>query len=105
MNRLIQTFLTFAENYTMEEIAIDIIGWIGGVAVVIAYLLISAGKVMSSSFLYQMLNLIGSIFLIINTFFKGAYPSTAVNIIWVLIAVYALAKANRDKLRISKAKV
>lgn len=71
-----------------SEVIVDSIGWVGGLLVVIAYFMISSGKTNAKSLSFQLLNLLGSIFLIINTFVKGAYPSTAVNIIWVVIAVY-----------------
>jgi hypothetical protein len=36
------------------------------------------------------LNVTGSICLVINTFFFSAYPSTFVNIVWLIIAIFAL---------------
>ena len=66
----------------------DAVGWIDGFIVVVAYFMISSGKTNAKSPLFQSLNLIGSVFLIINTYEKGAYPSTVVNIIWVGIALY-----------------
>jgi hypothetical protein len=69
---------------------IDIIGWIGSVCVLTAYGLISSHKLTSKSKLYQWLNIAGSIFLIVNTFFYSAYPSTFVNIVWLFIAIFAL---------------
>jgi len=35
---------------------------------------------------------IGAIFLGINTFINGAYPSGALNVVWILIAVYGLIR-------------
>lgn len=72
----------------MIELLIDILGWVGGAMVVVAYFLISSGKANAKSVLFQVLNLLGSIFLIINTYAKGAYPSAVVNVIWVGIALY-----------------
>ncbi len=77
----------------MEKIIIEVIGWVGSVAVVAAYLLVSYQKIASDSFFYQMLNFIGSICLIINTFYNHAYPSMTVNIIWAFIALAVLIKA------------
>ena len=76
----------------MEKIIIEIIGWIGSVAVVAAYLLVSYNKVKSDSYFYQFLNLLGSICLIINTFYHHAFPSMIVNIIWSFIAIAVLFK-------------
>lgn len=69
------------------ELIIETIGWVGGALVVVAYFMISSGKAHGHSYGFQTLNLIGSVFLIINTWYKGAYPSTAVNVIWVGIAL------------------
>lgn len=76
----------------MEKIIIEVIGWTGSIAVVAAYLLVSYQKVESDSLFYQILNLIGSICLIINTFYNHAYPSMTVNIIWAFIAIAVLVK-------------
>ncbi len=76
---------------------IDIIGWIGSVEVILAYALISARKIDSHSHLYQWLNLTGALFLIINTAYYGAYPSTFINIVWVAIAAWALVRINFRK--------
>jgi len=82
----------------MEKIIIEIIGWIGSVAVVAAYLLVSYNKVKSDSYFYQFLNLLGSICLIINTFYHNAFPSMIVNIIWSFIAIAVLFKTfSREK--------
>ena len=71
---------------------IEIIGWIGSVLIVGSYFLNINGKLKSSSPAYIISNLIGGIFFTINTFGHKAYPSVAVNIIWVIIAIAALVK-------------
>jgi hypothetical protein len=71
---------------------IDVLGWIGAIALLIAYLLVSTKKVEGDSTGYQLLNVVGSIFLIINTFHYGAYPSGALNIFWMAIGLYAIRK-------------
>jgi len=74
------------------KLFVDIIGWIGSVEVIAAYALISLEKLNSKSAFYQILNFTGAIFLIVNTIYYGAYPSTAINVVWVVIAVVALVK-------------
>jgi hypothetical protein len=83
----------------MSDFWIDALGWLGGLMVVVAYFLISSGKVKSDAVSFQFLNLVGSIFLIINTYEKGAYPSTVVNIIWVGIALFGFYRIWADKTR------
>jgi hypothetical protein len=57
---------------------------------VVAYALISNGKVTAKNFYYHLLNLTGAIFLIINTVYYGSYPSTFINIFWLVIAGTAI---------------
>ena len=72
------------------KISIDVMGWIGALLILTAYALISFGKVKGNSVKYQLLNIFGSIFLVINTYYYGAIPSTLVNIIWAIIAFFAI---------------
>lgn len=75
----------------MENL-IDVLGWIGSIEVIAAYALNSSQKMRSDSLAFQLLNFTGGIFLIINTVYYGAYPSAAINIVWVLIASAALLR-------------
>lgn len=71
---------------------IDSIGWIGSVEVIAAYGLNSYQKIKSDSLLFQLLNLTGGIFLIINTIYYCAYPSAFINVVWVIIASVAIVQ-------------
>lgn len=71
---------------------IDIIGWIGSAFVVIAYTLNIVGKMNSRSVSYIILNITGSGCLIANTFYHNAIPSMAVNVVWIVIAIFALVR-------------
>jgi len=77
------------------KLLIDILGWVGSVEVILAYGLNSYQKMKSDSMLFQVLNLTGAAFLIVNTIYYGAYPSTFINIVWVIIAVVALFRIAR----------
>ena len=71
---------------------IDIIGWIGAVVLLMAYTFVSTKKMEGDSAPYQLLNLGGSAFLMANSFFYGAYPSSVVNIVWISIAVFTMVR-------------
>ncbi len=73
-----------------HNILIDIVGWIGAAVLLLAYGLVSIRKTEGDSAAYQWLNLAGSAFLVVNSFFYGAYPSSGVNIVWIGIALYSL---------------
>jgi len=74
------------------KLLIEILGWIGSALIVGAYYFNIKGRISSSSKTYVLSNLFGGIFFVVNTFYHQAYPSMAVNIIWVLIAVMAIMK-------------
>ena len=71
---------------------IGVFGWIGSAAVILAYGLISYNKLQSNSLAYQALNFGGSLCLIMNTAYYGAYPSTVVNVVWAVIAMLTLVR-------------
>ena len=80
-----------------DKILIDITGWAGSVSVLIAYGLLSIHKLTANSKLYQFLNIFGSACLIVNTIFYSAYPSTFVNIVWLIIAIFALVNIFKSR--------
>jgi hypothetical protein len=73
-----------------SQLLIDITGWVGSVMVLIAYGLLSMHRLTANSRIYQVLNILGSACLIINTIFYRSFPSTFVNIVWLIIAFIAL---------------
>jgi len=73
----------------------DGIGWVGAVALLIAYALVSFKKLEGDSAAFQLLNIGGSILLAANTIFYGSYPSTFVNLIWAGIAIFSIAARKR----------
>lgn len=75
-----------------QNLFIDILGWIGALALLAAYGLISTRRTEGDSPFYQILNLGGSGLLMVNSFYYGAYPSSGVNVVWVVIALYALGR-------------
>ncbi|HRE39966.1 MAG TPA: hypothetical protein PLG90_01440 [Ignavibacteria bacterium] len=76
----------------MENPVIDILGWIGSLAVLSAYALSHYNKISNKSLMYFLLNAVGSLFLIINTYYYFAYPSTFLNVVWMLIGVHGIYK-------------
>ena len=81
----------------MTDLIIDILGWIGSLLLVTAYWLNSKNLINAQTRAYQLLNIIGSLTLMINTFYYGAYPSSSVNIIWLLMGLYHITKIFKNK--------
>jgi len=78
-----------------NQLWFDAIGWVGAIALLIAYAMVSHKKLEADSAMYQLLNISGSLLLAANTIFYGSYPSTFVNLIWAGIAVFAIAARKR----------
>lgn len=74
------------------KLFIDIVGWLGSIEVIAAYGLNSYQMLNSDSIVFQLLNLTGAIFLIINTIYYRAYPSAFINVVWVIIALIAIVR-------------
>jgi hypothetical protein len=74
------------------EVFISTLGWIGSLLVIGAYGLNSYQKIESDSLIFQLMNLIGGIFLILNSIHKEAYPFTFINSVWVVIAISSMIK-------------
>jgi len=78
-----------------NHIWFDAIGWLGAAFLLVAYAMISSKKLEADSTTYQLLNIIGSVFLVANTIFYRAYPSSFVNVIWAVIAILSITTRKR----------
>jgi hypothetical protein len=75
----------------------DGLGWIGAALVLMAYWMVSTHRVAGGDRSYQWLNAAGSVFLLLNTLYYGAYPSTFVNGVWMAIAAWALVRSMSER--------
>ena len=71
-------------------VAVNVLGWVGVVALLSAYWLVSTQKTNGDSRMYQGLNLLGAVLVLVNSSYYGAYPSVGVNAAWIAIGVYTL---------------
>ncbi len=69
----------------------DVIGWIRMVLVLLAYILLSTGKI-KNGMKYQLLNLFAGIFMAIGLFPKNAWFSFTLQVVWALVAIIAILK-------------
>jgi len=76
-------------------VVVDTIGWISSALVVAAYALNMFKRLASDSLAYFLMNIIGSGGLILNTIYHHAIPSAVVNIIWIILAFFALLNKRR----------
>jgi hypothetical protein len=77
------------------ELSVEIAGWAGALLILAAYGLLSGGRLTGQSSLYQWMNVVGAAGFIVNGWWHGALPSTALNVIWMLIGGVALWRIAR----------
>ena len=76
---------------------VDLSGWMGALLILGSYAMLSFGKIQARAPLYQWMNIVGALGFIINCTWNNAWPSVALNVVWVSIAIYALRRNSRLK--------
>ena len=74
------------------KLLIDILGWTGSILYLLAYALVSAKKTEGDSLLYQSINIFAGSLLVIYTLALGAYATTGLNAVWVVIGLLTLGR-------------
>jgi hypothetical protein len=84
------------KNTTIANVS-DLIGWLGTLAYIVAYLLLSLGKLKAEQKAYHLLNILGALGLIVNAIHLKDYPNIVVNTVWFAIGSMALIFIIRRK--------
>jgi hypothetical protein len=79
----------------MTTLLIEALGWAGAALILIAYLLLSSGRMDGQSKRYQWMNVVGAACFVVNSGVNGAIPSAALNVVWMAIGAYTLWRIQR----------
>lgn len=71
--------------------AVELIGWVGAVALLAGYAMLTGGRLSAASARFLALNLAGSAGLAVNAAAHSAWPSLVLNLLWLALGVKALA--------------
>ena len=74
---------------SLVELMVEVAGWAGAALILLAYLLLSAGKLTGQSLTYQAMNVVGAVGFVVNGWWHGAIPSASLNVLWLLIGAVA----------------
>jgi hypothetical protein len=74
------------------NLLINILGWTGSVLYLLAYTLVSLKKTEGDSLLYQGINIFAGTLLVIYTLYLGAFATTGLNAVWVIIGLFTLGR-------------
>ena len=75
-----------------NKLIIEILGWTGSVLYLLAYALVSLKRTEGDSLLYQGINIFAGTLLVVYTLYLGAYATTGLNAVWVVIGLFTLGR-------------
>ena len=87
---------------TLVEVLVEVAGWGGAVLILLAYLLLSAGKMTGQSLTYQGMNVIGAAGFVVNGWWHGALPSATLNVLWLMIGLFASLRILKKRKRVAQ---
>lgn len=79
------------------ELLIGTVGWTGTILLLAAYALLTARRLNAGGWVYQTMNLIGGLALMLNTAYYSAWPSAALNVVWFGIGLVGLIQSRRHR--------
>jgi hypothetical protein len=85
-------------SFTMLTL-VTALGWLGAVAGLVAYGMVTKGRWSPSSLPFQVANMCGATLMFLVAAVNGVWPSAAANAAWMLIgtqALVAIARAQRE---------
>ncbi len=83
----------------MEDILFDAVGLIGVVCILLAYYLITVGKLTGKDISYHLINMLGAILLLISLYWTPNLASIVIEICWLAISfygIYGIVKSRRS---------
>ena len=73
--------------------AFDLVGFIGVLLIIVAYLLLQLDKLSSLSLSYSLLNAAGALLIIASLIFRFNLSAFLVEVFWFLISLFGLTKS------------
>lgn len=76
---------------------LEIVGWVGVIAYVTAYALLSLGRLKATQTIYHGLNALGGLSLVVYAQLREDVPNMIVNLAWFSIAVFSIIRISAKK--------
>ena len=71
---------------------IELIGWIGAIGLLFAFIASSLGKLDNQGRIYHLINLICAGLLIVNAYVNAVYPFVVINTFWGIASLFILIR-------------
>jgi multidrug transporter EmrE-like cation transporter len=78
-----------------KKTLIEIFGWYGTAAIILAYALVGFSVVEPTTISYQVLNGTGALGVALVSFYKRTYQPGVLNVVWIIIAIMAMMNVAR----------
>ena len=69
---------------------VEAAGWGGAALILVAYILLSFGRLEGRSRTFQWMNVVGAAGFVVNSGWHGAIPSAALNLVWLSVGLATL---------------
>ena len=79
----------------MTDLLLEGVGWLGAAVLLLAYGLVSTGRLSGDAPRFQLLNVAGAAGLLANGAYHGAWPSVVLNVVWGVIGAVTLRRLAR----------
>jgi len=79
----------------MSTVLIEAAGWGGATLILVAYILLSLGRLEGRSRTFQWMNVVGAAGFIVNSGWHDAIPSAALNLVWLGVGLATLLTLRR----------
>jgi len=76
----------------------DAIGLLGVVLILLAYLLLQAGRVHGNALPYQLLNALGAVLVLVSLLYAFNLSAVLMELAWLLVSIYGIARNRRRKI-------
>ncbi|GAA3215212.1 hypothetical protein ACFP63_17635 [Oerskovia jenensis] len=84
----------------LVDLVVTPLGWVGAIAAVTAYAMVTRGRWSGDSLRFQLTNFVGAGLMCLVAAVNGVWPSAVANVVWIVIggqAIVVLVKARRRR--------
>lgn len=74
----------------------DVIGFAGATVIIAAYFANQQRWLRSEDWRYPLANLVGSALILVSLYFEWNFPSVVIELFWIAISLYGLARSARS---------
>lgn len=84
--------MSYTSGHMETDIRLEVVGWIGAVALLVGFVLAMTGTLVPSSLAYGVINFFGSLAIVAVSLSRKNWQPAALNAIWAGVALYYIVK-------------